>query len=706
MPTPAFLLTLAAVLPLGSFLMLVFLGKRMGNPLAGWVATAFIFMSLGLSLAGMIAWYNGGQLAGLSWGPGDKPIDLSIKWFPTGPGIEQDHPGFLDLEIYVDSLTIAMFNMVTLVALLAHVFSVGYIAEDKRFPRFFSALSLLCFSMLGLLLGGTLLQLLIFWELLGFSAYLLIGFRHERPDAAGAAFRMFIINRIGDMGLLVGVGIAFYLLGNISLLDMTRLLGAAGKLDGKLISSLVLSNGATVSATLLTIMGIAMFVGVIAKSAQFPLHFWLADAMEAPMPASALICSATMVAAGVYLLGRIFPILTPDAKLFIAIIGTITLTLGALIACVQSDLRKILAYSTVSQLGYIVLAMGIGSWVGGLFHLLTHAFFKSLLFLACGSVIRAAGKELPRLGGLMRKIPVTAATFGVGVLAIAGAPLFSGYYSTGMILSHAGATALLAIQNGHSHLYWLLFIVPTVVTYITAFYMMRCWMLTFWGTPRNQEIHAVAGERPALWFPLLILAGLSILGGSQLLDIKRIVREAQSETENYSNAVRAPGSPAFSGFSQSWNVDIEQRPAAGPDVEEPRPAGETPARLLDAGARLTHKYAFIAFAVGILAAFGIYARGYSIPSKLMRIAPLRVIHRWLLTGMHLDKIRLIFISPIIATSRFVARLECRLGNRKLTLSPSPGIPGEGSGTGDCPRPGRGGGFGVVHGSDSQGSPPP
>ncbi|MDP9172250.1 MAG: NADH-quinone oxidoreductase subunit L [Planctomycetota bacterium] len=657
MPTPAFLLSLATLLPLGSFVMLLFMGKRMGTPLAGWLATAFIAMSFGLSLAAMIAWYNGGQMAGMSWGPGDKPIDLSMKWLPTGSGIAQDHPGFLDVDIYVDGLTIAMFNMVTTVALLVHVFSIGYMAEDKRFPRFFTYFGLFCFSMLGLLLGGTLIQLMVFWELLGLSSYLLIGFWHEKPIATNAAFKAFIVNHIGDAGFLVGIGILFYLMGDVGLLDSTRLLGAAGKMDGNTLTSILLPNGTSVSAGILTVMGIALFWGAIGKAAQFPLQIWLVDAVEAPIPASALIHGATMVAAGVYLLGRVFPILTPDAKLFIGITGLVTLTMAALIAVVQTDIRKVLAYSTISQLGYMVMAIGIGSFAGGLFHLITHAFFKALLFLACGSVIRATGgeHELPQFGGLLTRIPVTAVTFGVGVLAIAGTPFFSGFYSQEMILSHAGAFATLAAQKGHSSLYWAFFILPVVVSYITAFYMMRCWMLVFWGRPRNVRLFAGAVETPALWFPLVILAGLSIIGGSRLLDIKRLVRQSQTETENFCNAVLPPGSSAFTGFEQAWNVELDQRTIAGADPEEQRPAGSSSSTaLLEAGHRLANRYWLGAFAVGLLLGFVIYLPGYAVTNKFMRFVPVRVLHQWLYRGMDFEEMYWsVFAGITIGASRFL-----------------------------------------------------
>src|SRR5581483_4972627 len=373
-----------------------------------------------------------------------------------------------------------MFNMVTLVSALVHLFSVSYMREDSRFPRYFTYLGLFGFSMLALVLGGTALQLLMFWELVGLCSYLLIGFWFEKPAANNAAIKAFVVNRLGDVGFLVGLGILFYHLGNVTLPQLWITLGDAGAGH-----AIALPGGGTFTPSLLTLMGIGLFCGAIGKSAQFPLHVWLPDAMEGPTPVSALIHAATMVAAGVYLLARIFPILTPDAKLFIAIIGVTTLTMAALIAVAQSDIKRVLAFSTISQLGYMILAMGIGSWVGGLFHLITHSFFKALLFLGAGSVIHAAGHELemPQFGGLARKLPVTAAAFGVAVLAIAGVGFgdvgFAGFYSKDMIVKHAGAFAALATRQEHrSALYWAFFILPTAVAYLTAFYMMRCWMLT------------------------------------------------------------------------------------------------------------------------------------------------------------------------------------------------------------------------------------
>src|SRR5688572_7332758 len=560
MPTPGPLLIPATLRPLASFVLLMFIGKRMGTRLAGYVATLAIGGSFVCSLVAMILW--AGVPEDSTWGMERGPINIPMRWIPVGGGIEQHNPGYLDIGVYVDSLTIIMFGMVTLISTLIFVFSIGYMREDKRFPRFFTYLSLFCFSMLGLVIGGTLLQLFIFWELVGLCSYLLIGFWYEKKSASNAAIKAFVTNRVGDFGFIIGFGILFYHVGNATLPDLWRLLSGAGA--G---TDVTLPGGAVFTASLLTIMGIGLFFGAVGKSAQFPLHVWLPDAMEGPTPVSALIHAATMVAAGVYLVGRIFPILTPGAKLFIAIIGCVTLTMAALIAIAQSDIKKVLAYSTLSQLGYMILAMGVGSWVGGLFHLITHAFFKALLFLGSGSVIHAAHheQEMPQYGGLWRKIPVTALTFGIAVLAIAGIPSLSGYFSKDMILAHAGAFGHLATHGGHgSKYYWLLFILPVVIAYVTPFYMTRCWMLTFWGKPRNQHLYDHAHESPILLFALIVLAIPSVFGG--IMGVRQMM-EASIKESTALTQQQLPGAGAnFNGFGQAW-------PAVEPSEEDVKAQG-------------------------------------------------------------------------------------------------------------------------------------
>jgi proton-translocating NADH-quinone oxidoreductase chain L len=649
MPTPALLLLIATLLPLASFVLLVFVGKRMGKPLAGWVGAAAIGLGFACSLGAMVSWFNGAE----DWGMGKAPISLLMNWVPAG--LEQGQVRFLDIGIYVDSVTVLMFFMVTLISTLIHIFSIGYMAEDKRFGRFFTYLSLFCFSMLGLVLGGTILQLFIFWELVGLCSYLLIGFWYEKKSASNAAIKAFVTNRVGDVGFLIGLGILFYYLGNVTLPDVWAALDATKATA----QGIQISPGVWFTPTLLTVMGVGLFFGAMGKSAQFPLHVWLPDAMEGPTPVSALIHAATMVAAGVYLVARIFPILTPDAKLFIAIIGVTTLTMAALIAVVQSDIKKVLAYSTLSQLGYMILAMGIGSWVGGLFHLITHAFFKALLFLGSGSVIHAAHheQEMPQYGGLFKKIPVTAITFGIAVLAIAGFNIagvgLSGFYSKDMILAHAAAFGHAAAQGQWSW-YWLLFILPTAIAYITPFYMTRCWMLTFAGKPRNPHVHAHAHELPIMWAPLAILAVFSVVVAYEWMPVpvKGLLTSAVEENTHYVKTI----SPNFDGFGTAWPAE---NPGGHSVAEGVVAHALTPSQEIhEHGWHTMHTWVMWAPWAGIGLGVLLYWNGYSIVSRFMKIPPLRWIHTWLYRRMYFDELYMgVFVAITIGLSRLGAAFD-------------------------------------------------
>ncbi len=638
MPLPADLLLTATLLPLVSFGLLIAIGRRVGNPLAGYVATAMIGGSFVCSMLAMISWYVGGSTAGDKWQYGVAPIVMSVHWLPVGT-IGEDSSGWLDVGLFIDSLTIALFATVTLVATLIHIFSIGYMRQDGRYPRFFAYLGLFCFAMLGLLLGGTLLHVLVFWEGVGACSYLLIGFWYEKRSANNAAIKAFIVNRIADVGLLVGMGILMWQVGNVTLPHLWVLLGRAGQ-GG----SIVLPDHATFSAGWLTVAGLGLFCGAIGKSAQFPLHVWLADAMEGPTPVSALIHAATMVAAGVYLLGRVFPILTPDAKLVIAIVGGVTLAMGALIAVAQTDIKRVLAFSTMSQLGYMVLGIGVGSWVGSLFHLVTHAFFKALLFLGAGSVIQAAKheQELPQYGWLLKKIPVTAVTFAVGVFALSGVGLggfgFSGYYSKDMILGHAGAFASLAVRKGHPRAYWLLFAVPALVAYLTPFYMTRCWTLAFWGRPRNLRLHAGARETPIMWGPLIVLAMLAVISG-RFMNVQEMLEGAVKEDTAYCRQF----DPAFAGFDTAWAAS---------------PADATPDRVTAAEAADAEGHAMTdawvgwkGYAVGIVLAFAIYANGLGVARMALRFPPFKWTRAWLYHRMFFDELYFaVVVSSVRATS--------------------------------------------------------
>jgi NAD(P)H-quinone oxidoreductase subunit 5 len=380
----------------------------------------------------------------------------------------------LQMGYRVDALGAVMLSLVTTIALLVMVYSDGYMAHDKSYVRFFTYLALFSSSMLGLVISPNLLEIYVFWELVGMCSYLLVGFWYDRDGAANAAQKAFVVNRVGDFGLLLGILGLFWATGSFGFEEIGSRLQEA-------VAGGTLSNGVAVLLCLL------VFMGPMAKSAQFPLHVWLPDAMEGPTPISALIHAATMVAAGVFLVARLQPLFAPYAavQLTIAVIGTITLFLGASIALTQQYLKKGLAYSTVSQLGYMMLAMGCGAPVAGMFHLVTHAFFKAMLFLGSGSVIHAMeevvghepvlAQDMRLMGGLRKHMPITSATFLIGCVAIAGIPPLAGFWSKDEILGQAFNS------------FPLLWAMGFITAGLTAFYMFRLYFLTFEGEFRGND---------------------------------------------------------------------------------------------------------------------------------------------------------------------------------------------------------------------------
>ena len=410
-----------------------------------------------------------------------------LIWLQVGDPIAAGSLTF-DFGFQLDNLSLAMLLIVTGVGGLIHIYSWGYMREDRAVPRYFACLSLFTFSMLGIVLANNLVQLFIFWELVGVSSYLLIGHWFEKPSAADAAKKAFLANRIGDFGFLLGILIVWGALGTVSFGSLPAAVEANREAFG----------------AVATAAGLLIFCGCVGKSAQFPLHVWLPDAMEGPTPVSALIHAATMVAAGVYLLCRVFFLFTPDALLVIAWTGGITALIAALMAVQQNDIKRILAYSTLSQLGYMVMAVGVGGPSAAMFHLTTHAFFKALLFLGAGSVILALHHEqdIWKMGGLRNRMPVTFWTFLIGTLALSGMPPFSGFFSKDEILAHA---------FGENR---ALFLLGTGVAMLTAFYMIRLVLVAFTGTARS-DAASHAHESPAVMtVPLVILAALSIAGGA------------------------------------------------------------------------------------------------------------------------------------------------------------------------------------------------
>jgi NADH-quinone oxidoreductase subunit L len=459
---------LIPLFPLISFLLLLVFGKRLkeaGSSLVGMVLT---FASLVWSVLVLIErLHEPTYKAEADW--------LTIGKFQITAGIE------------INQLNALMLVIVSLVSFLVHMYSKGYMHGDERFPIFYAYLGLFSFAMLGLVMAPNLLQLYFFWELVGLGSFLLIGFYFYKEDAKHAAKKAFIMTRIGDVGLLIGLILLFW---------------QTGSFEYDEIFSTVQSGA--VSAGMITVTAILIFVGAMGKSGQFPLHTWLPDAMEGPTPVSALIHAATMVAAGVYLVAAMFPLFlaSETALMVVAVTGAFTAIFAASIGLVQTDIKRVLAYSTVSQLGYMMLALGSAGYVAGVFHLMTHAFFKALLFLAAGSVIHAVHTQnIEEMGGLWRKLKLTGPLFLIGTLAISGVPLFSGFFSKDEILISAWV-------HGNYGLFW----VALVAAFFTAFYMFRLFFMVFTGQPRNQ-LQSINESPSVITIPMIILGVLAIISG-------------------------------------------------------------------------------------------------------------------------------------------------------------------------------------------------
>ena len=471
--------------PLISFIILIFVGKRLPRQ-GDIIGIGTIILTLILSLA-----MFGSML--LSHDPGFRH-EASFTWMDLGDF--EIRLGFL-----IDNITIIMLLVVSLISTMTHIFSTKYMEGDIRYSRYFAYLGLFTFSMNGIVLANNLVSLYIFWELVGVSSYLLIGHWFEKDSAADASKKAFLTNRVGDIGFFIGLMLVFTALGTFNYAEIFE--GVA--------------KGA-ISGTLLTLAGSGLFMGAVGKSSQFPLHIWLPDAMEGPTPVSALMHAATMVAAGVYLSVRLFPLFTPEALLFIAYIGGFTAIFAATIAITQNDIKKVLAYSTVSQLGYMIWAVGTGAYVAGFFHLVTHAMFKACLFYGSGSVIHAMHhalhnlkdhdtdpQDMRNMGGFKSKMPITYWTMLVATLAISGVPLFSGFLSKDAIL--AGTLSFASHHPQH----FLLPVFGFSAALITAFYMFRLIFMTFHNQPKLPNVYSDIHESPKpMVFPLILLSSLSV----------------------------------------------------------------------------------------------------------------------------------------------------------------------------------------------------
>ncbi len=473
---------LIPLFPAIGFLINGFFGKRYSRSIVSWVACSALGLSFFTSILILF------ELIGRP--PTERLFQKVIfDWVVSG--------NFQTVIGYqIDPLSILMALVVTGVSFFIHIYSVGYMHDDPGFPRYFTYLNLFVFMMLNLILANNFLLMFVGWEGVGLCSYLLIGFWFEKDSAANAGKKAFVVNRVGDFGFLLGIFLLFTSLGKhgVWTLNFTEVFASAGKLD-------------TATVTAITLL---LLVGATGKSAQIPLYVWLPDAMEGPTPVSSLIHAATMVTAGVYMIARcnILYSMAPATMTVVAVVGVATAIFTASMGICQNDIKKVLAYSTISQLGYMFLGVGVGAYSAGIFHLMTHAFFKGLLFLGAGSIMHAMSGELDmrKMGGLRRKIPVTFVTFLVATLAIAGIPGLSGFFSKDEILWQA-------FSSSHGH--FLLWLVAAVAAGMTAFYMFRALFMTFWGECRVDEHvkHHIHESPKIMTVPLMVLAVASVLGG-------------------------------------------------------------------------------------------------------------------------------------------------------------------------------------------------
>lgn len=503
--------------------------------------------------------------------------ESTISWLTIG-GLN------VDLGLKLDALSMMMLLVVTGVGGAIHIYSYGYMQGDSGFSRFFACLSLFTFSMLGIVLANNFIMMFVSWELVGVSSYLLIGFWFEKPSAGDAAKKAFIVNRLGDFGFLAGILLVWGLLHSLKFDDLKSALEA---------------NSAALGASA-TIAGLLIFCGAVGKSAQFPLHVWLPDAMEGPTPVSALIHAATMVAAGVYMLCRIFFLLNADALHIIAYIGGFTALLAALIAVQQNDIKRIIAYSTLSQLGYMVMSVGLAGPTPAMFHLTTHAFFKALLFLSAGSVIIGLHHEqdIWKMGDLRKKMPITFWTFLAGALALSGVWPLSGFYSKDSVLAQA-----LAQHN------YLLFANGVFIAGLTTFYTFRLFFVVFFGKEKS-EIASHAHESPAVMtLPLVVLAVFSVIGG--VLGIAGIYR---------------------------YNFPGEGEQSAGFAAALFEPFTHSP---------LAASLGLLVFAIGLVAAWSLYANAATDPLP----AKLGVLAEWMKNKFYFDEL---YEATVIRAHDFIA----------------------------------------------------
>jgi NADH-quinone oxidoreductase subunit L len=487
-------LLLIPLLPLAGFLLLGLFGRKRIKNTSGIIGTALIFISAALSLYTAYGYFF---KFGKSGGAYQKFVPLQFTWLEFSPGVS------IDLGVIIDPISVMMLVVVTFISLMVHIYSLAYMKGDKRFSTFYAFLGLFTFSMLGLVMSSNIFQMYIFWELVGVSSFLLIGYYYDKPGAVAACKKAFIVTRFADLGFLIGILILSFYAGT---LDFNTLLE---RLTNETTQEFQMAVGASfLGITALTWALVLVFIGGAGKSAMFPLHVWLPDAMEGPTPVSALIHAATMVVAGVYLVARMFPVfsMSPPALEVVGYTGITSALFAAVIACTQTDIKRVLAYSTMSQIGFMMFSLGVAGYGGeeglgytaSMFHLFTHAMFKALLFLGAGSVIHFIHSNYMKdMGGLRKYLPVTNITFLIACISISGIPPFAGFFSKEEIL--------LAAYQHNIVIYWL----ALVTSGLTAFYMFRLYFRIFWNKApalfeRAGEHHGEGGF--AIIIPLLLLA--------------------------------------------------------------------------------------------------------------------------------------------------------------------------------------------------------
>ena len=487
-------IALIPLLPLASFILLGLFGRKYLKGSAGLVGTSLSLLSTIIAFyAAYRYFFNGGKLNAVY----QKIIPLKITWLEFSKGVS------IDLGIMLDPISVMMLVVVTLVSLMVHIYSLGYMKGEERFPTYYAFLGLFTFSMLGLVVSSNLFQVYMFWELVGVSSFLLIGYYYDKPSAVAACKKAFIVTRFADLGFLVGIlAISYY--GHS--LDFNTLIQVFSSHESSAYKEAAASSFLGLSG--LTWALALIFMGGAGKSAMFPLHIWLPDAMEGPTPVSALIHAATMVVAGVFLVARLFPIFSfsaPHVLELVGYVGAFSALFAAVIACTQTDIKRVLAYSTMSQIGYMMFALGVSKYGGeaglgytaSMFHLFTHALFKALLFLGAGSVIHFVhSNEMKDMGGLRKYLPITHLTFLIACLAIAGIPPFAGFFSKEEIL--------LAAYQHNTAIYW----VALITSGLTAFYMFRLYFNIFWSREYHQHGHAHHGEGGFVMMMPLLLLGL------------------------------------------------------------------------------------------------------------------------------------------------------------------------------------------------------